>query len=82
MVILEIQVKYGGWTRFYPILFFDMEGGADGDIIDQRPLSQLDNKIYGRYIGGKTLYGVWWNYESVEKSRLREISFTGLEDVD
>jgi len=81
--MLEIQVKEGNWTRFYPIMYFDMEGGPDGDIIDERPLSQLDNKIHGRYIGGKSRHEiVWWNYETVEKSRLREISFTGLEDVD
>jgi hypothetical protein len=55
------------WTQFHVILERDHFGGY---IYDTRPLAELDNMVYGRYIGGVAGYTPWWIYDTVPKSRL------------
>ena len=67
--MLEIQRDDKKWVQFFPILSHDFAG--EGYTYDTRPLSELDEKVYGRYAGGAAGYNVWWMYLTVDKSRLR-----------
>jgi hypothetical protein len=58
------------WKSFYPIRKLIPE--FNQEVIDERPLSELDEKVYGKYPGGVAGYNVWWVYLTMEKSKLRE----------
>lgn len=58
------------WKPFYPIGRLIPE--FNQEVMDERPLSELDEKVYGKYVGGVAGYNIWWVYLTVEKSKLRE----------
>jgi len=66
--MLEIQRKDTKWTQFHVIkTLIPCE-----EILDTRPLAELEDKVYGKYAGGVAGYNVWWVYETVDKKQLRE----------
>ena len=70
-----LQIFYNGkWTQFYPIKHFEYDG--EGDTIDNRPLAEFEDEIYGKYVGGVAGYSVWWVNQMVKKSDLREVADT------
>jgi hypothetical protein len=56
------------WKKFYPIKELCM----DLEIFDMRPLSEMDDIVYGKYISGTSGYNSTWTYLTAEKSKLRE----------
>ena len=68
--MLEIQREDGAWVTFHPIQQLDIAG--EGDILSTLPLMEQPENVYGRYAGGNCGYSVWWVYNTVHKSTLRE----------
>jgi hypothetical protein len=56
------------WKKFYPIKELCM----DLEIFDSRPLSEMEDMMYGKYVSGTSGYNPTWTYLTVEKSKLRE----------
>ena len=55
------------WCSFYPL-----SSVVYGDEYDDRTLSELPEKIYGKLIGGVCGYQPWWVYLKVDKKDVRE----------
>ena len=66
--MIEIQRKDAVWVQFYPI----QSQSILGEIFDNRPLAELGESVYGKYIGGFSGYMPWWVYVTIEKAKLRE----------
>jgi hypothetical protein len=67
-----IEILYENkWRQFYPILELELCG--EGDTIDKRPLAELSDRVYGKWIGGISGYTPWWVFDTVDKIKLREI---------
>ena len=67
-----LQIYHEGrWVQFYPIKYCDMAG--EGDTLDTRALSEMEDEIYGKYVGGVSGYQPWWVYKTVSKNLLREV---------
>ena len=69
--MIQLRRDDGIWVTFYPILQLDLAG--EGDKFEERTLSEMGNRIYGKYVGGVSGYQPWWVYTTVKKSILREV---------
>ena len=69
--MIQIRKSDGTWTEFYPVIGLDLAG--EGDLISPYKLSNLPDRIYGKYEGGVAGYQVWWEYITVAKASLREV---------
>jgi hypothetical protein len=56
------------WKKFYPIKELSID-----EVYDERPLSEMEDKIYGKYASGTSGYNVVWTYLMADKSKLRPI---------
>jgi hypothetical protein len=64
--MLELWLdKENKWVGFYPMKNFDQE--------DTRSLAEMEDEVYGKYIGGLCGYQPWWVHLTVKKSKLRAI---------
>jgi hypothetical protein len=57
------------WKKFYPI----KDLCIDDEVFDERQLSEMEDKVYGKYASGTSGYNVVWTYLMVDKSKLRAI---------
>jgi hypothetical protein len=55
------------WVQFYPIESLS----PLGEHFDERPLAELGESVYGKYVGGFAGYIPWWVYVTVNKNMLR-----------
>ena len=58
------------WKKFYPI----KDLSIDDEVYDERPLSEMEDKVYGKYVSGTSGYNVMWTYLTVDKSKLRQVN--------
>jgi hypothetical protein len=69
--MIQIQTPERSWTEFYPIVSLELAG--EGDIINPFGLSNLPQKVYGKYAAGTIAGQVWWVYVTVYKTKLRDV---------
>jgi len=68
--MLEFQKKDGAWVPFFPILHLDFK---EGDVVYTKRLAELPGtSVYGKYEEGVCGQTVFWIYDTVEKTRLRD----------
>lgn len=56
------------WVDFYPI----RRPVGPFETEDHRPLHQLDDEVYGKFIAGMVGYSPAWMYKTVRKTEIRE----------
>jgi hypothetical protein len=54
------------WCTFYPLISNPLD-----EIIDNRSLEELPDKIYGKILSGFVGFQPWWTYTTVEKKNVR-----------
>lgn len=63
-----MQILYEGkWVDFYPIV----RPVVYREELDKRPLEELDEEVYGKFVMGMMGYVPAWMYKTVKKSEIR-----------
>ena len=67
-----LEIYYNNkWIQFIAIKGLNYETNTDE--LDERPYSELPDKVYGKYLYDFPGWRPCWTYLTVEKDKLREI---------
>jgi hypothetical protein len=55
------------WKKFVPLILYSV-----GETVDNRKYEDLQDKVYGKFVCGTVGFRVAWQYQTFDKSQVRE----------